>query len=64
MVVRVMHMPECLGVRDRIEGLHAVIRLDPKRARAAVETHLHIGEGRYDRLGLEEMFIEIADGQS
>ena len=58
------HMPECLGVRDRIEGLHAVIRLDPERARAAVETHLHIDEGRYDRLGLEEMFIEIAEGQS
>jgi len=57
-------MPECLGVRDRIEGLHAVIRLDPERARAAVEAHLHIGEGRYDRLGLEEMFIEIAEGQS
>ena len=57
-------MPECLGVRDRIEGLHAVIRLDPERARAAVESHLRIGEGRYDRLGLEEMFIEIAEGQS
>lgn len=57
-------LPECLGVRDRIEGLHAVLRLDPERARHAVETRMGIREGRYDRLGLEEMFIEIAEGQS
>jgi len=57
-------MPECLGVRDRIEGLHTVLRLDPARARTAVEDSLGVRDGRYDRLGLEEMFIEIAEGQS
>lgn len=57
-------LPECLGVRDRIEGLHAVLRLGPEQARELVETRLHVVDGRYDRLGLEEMFIEIAEGQS
>ncbi len=57
-------LPECLGVRDRIEGLHAVLRLDPARAREAVESRLGADGGRYERLGLEEMFIEIAEGQS
>ncbi|MBU0743261.1 ABC transporter ATP-binding protein [bacterium] len=57
-------LPECLGVRDRIEGLHAVLRLDPDKARSAVEGRLGIRGGRYARLGLEEMFIEIAEGQS
>lgn len=57
-------MPECLGVRDRIEGLHAVLRLAPEQAREAVASRLRIDDGRYDRLGLEEMFIEIAEGQS
>jgi ABC-2 type transport system ATP-binding protein len=57
-------LPECLGVRDRIEGLHAVLRLEPEAARGTVEGRLGIHGGRYSRLGLEEMFIEIAEGQS
>jgi ABC-2 type transport system ATP-binding protein len=55
--------PDCVAVRERSDALHAVFHLDPRRTE---ETLVALGiEGANCRtVALEEMFIEIVEGQS
>ena len=55
--------PDCLAVRDRLDGWHAVISRDPQGARA-LAGQLNLESSRATVLGLEELFIELAEGQS
>jgi len=54
----------CLGVRDRADALHAVFELEPTRVEALLSGEMGLSEVRYTRIALEEMFIELAGGQS
>jgi ABC-2 type transport system ATP-binding protein len=53
----------CVGVRERGEALHAVFRMDPDAAAAAVREGLGVNGVRCTTLALEEMFIELTGGQ-
>lgn len=55
--------PDVLAVRDRLDGWHAVVRR-PAAAATAVADELGARGARAVSLGLEEMFIELAEGQS
>jgi ABC-2 type transport system ATP-binding protein len=54
----------CLGVRRRVDTVHAVFRLDPTAARAVLERELGVANAVCHPVALEEMFIELAGGQS
>ncbi len=61
---RLLAVSGCIGVRERPEAFHAVLRLEPAEARAAVEGQLAIGDVRCQTVALEDMFVELAGGQS
>lgn len=54
----------CLGVRHRSEALHAVFRKSPGESKALLESTLGIADAHCRSVALEEMFIELAGGQS
>jgi ABC-2 type transport system ATP-binding protein len=54
----------CLGVRERGDALHAVFRLKPEAASAMLHDRLGVSGARCAAVALEEMFIELAGGQS
>ncbi len=58
-----MALDGCMGVRERGEALHAVFRLPPEAAAAAVREQLGVNGVRCTTLALEEMFIELTGGQ-
>lgn len=53
----------CLGVRDRADALHAVFEMEPAGVETLLGGEMGLSEVRYTRIGLEEMFIELAGGQ-
>jgi ABC-2 type transport system ATP-binding protein len=61
---QLMTLDGCLGVRERNGSLHAIIRLDPAGAAAALERGTGIAGIRCTPVALEEMFIELVGGQS
>lgn len=61
---QLLSLDACLGVRDRGEALHAVFELEPARVEALLSGELGLSEVRCTRIALEEMFIELAGGQS
>jgi ABC-2 type transport system ATP-binding protein len=54
----------CLGVRKRPGALHAVFGMAPEDCRVMLADALELHDARFVRLGLEEMFIELAGGQA
>ncbi len=54
----------CLGVRERADALHAVFRLPPEAARAAIGRALGARGANCRTIALEEMFIELMGGRS
>jgi len=54
----------CLGVRERSDALHAVFALAPDGAIPLIQTGLGVDGVNCRSVGLEEMFIELAGGQS
>jgi ABC-2 type transport system ATP-binding protein len=60
--MRIQSSPDCVAVRERADAWHAVFRLEPERANEAL-VGLGIGGARCRTVGLEEMFIELAEGQ-
>ena len=60
----VRKLPGCLNVRNREDGFHAIFRLDPDRCRAALDQELSIPDARCTPVALEEMFVELAGGDS
>jgi ABC-2 type transport system ATP-binding protein len=60
---RLLAVAGCVGVRERAEGFHAVLRLEPEPGRQALERELGVNGVRCQSVGLEDMFIELAGGQ-
>jgi ABC-2 type transport system ATP-binding protein len=54
----------CLAVRKRSDAFHAILRHQPDRASALLESKLRIKGARCEAIPLEEMFIELVRGQS
>jgi len=61
---QLLALDACLGVRDRADALHAVFDLEPARVEALLNGEMGLREVRCTRIALEEMFIELAGGQS
>jgi ABC-2 type transport system ATP-binding protein len=61
---RLLAVEGCVGVRDRSDAFHAVLRLEPEAARLAVQQQLGIENVRCQTIVLEDMFIELAGGQN
>ena len=54
----------CVAVRGRADALHAIFRLEPEAAAALLEGKLGVVGARCAPIPLEELFIELAGGQS
>jgi ABC-2 type transport system ATP-binding protein len=61
---RLLGVEGCVGVRERAEAFHAILRIEPAEARAAIERQLGIRDVRCQTVVLEDMFVELAGGQS
>jgi ABC-2 type transport system ATP-binding protein len=62
-VEKVRSLAGCLGVRERLEGLHAVFALSPDEACGRLSRDLGVSGVNCRSIALEEMFIELAGGQ-
>jgi ABC-2 type transport system ATP-binding protein len=60
---RMLAQSNCLAVRERSDAMHAVFRLDPAATREAL-AQLGIEDAHCRTVALEEMFIELVEGQS
>jgi len=54
----------CVAVRERSDAQHAIFRLEPGAAATLLERQLGVAGARCASLPLEELFIELAGGQS
>jgi ABC-2 type transport system ATP-binding protein len=61
---RLLELDSCLGARNRVEAMHVIFKSDPGASRTLLEQTLGIANARCTTIGLEEMFIELAGGQS
>jgi ABC-2 type transport system ATP-binding protein len=61
---RLRGLESCLGVRERAEALHVIFKNDPETSRITLERELGVAGVRCASIALEEMFIELAGGQS
>jgi ABC-2 type transport system ATP-binding protein len=60
---QLLALDACIGVRERSDALHAVLRLDPQASAALLAEELGIDSSHCRSVGLEEMFIEVLGGQ-
>jgi ABC-2 type transport system ATP-binding protein len=60
---RLAAQPTCLSVRERSDAMHAVFRLDPDGTREVL-AQMGIDDAHCRSVALEEMFIELVEGQS
>jgi len=61
---RLLALAHCIGVRERPQAYHAIFRLPPADANAEVAKGLDLPAPACRAIVLEEMFIELAGGQS
>jgi len=61
---QIQRLSHCIGVRERGEAFHAILRLAPGEAQQEVQHGLGIDGARCRAIVLEDMFIELAGGQS
>jgi ABC-2 type transport system ATP-binding protein len=59
---RLRKLETCLTVRERGDGLHAILQLDPERGRDVLERELGIRDARCTTIALEDMFVELVGG--
>jgi ABC-2 type transport system ATP-binding protein len=59
---RLITLDGCLAVRKRSDALHAILRHQPAKASALLESKLGIKGARCEAIPLEEMFIELVRG--
>jgi len=57
--IRLLDLPDCVGVRPRRDSLHAIFRRDPDSTCALLGHELGLERVRCRNLALEEMFIEL-----
>jgi hypothetical protein len=55
---------DCIAVRERSDALHAVFSLPPDGARDLLGREFGISGAHCRTAALEEMFIELVEGQS
>jgi len=53
----------CIGVRERPSTSHVVLQLPKEHAEQLLKSRFDIHDAHYQRLGLDEMFIEVTGGQ-
>jgi len=61
---RLTALPACIGTRRRDQATHAVFRLPPAACRDLLQRELGLENIPCTTIGLEEMFIELAGGNS
>lgn len=54
---------DCLAVRERSDAMHAVFRLNPEQTQEALSRDLSVADANCRNAALEEMFIELVEGQ-
>jgi ABC-2 type transport system ATP-binding protein len=54
---------DCLAIRERSDAMHAVFRLNPERTQAVLSQDLGVTGANCRNAALEEMFIELVEGQ-
>jgi ABC-2 type transport system ATP-binding protein len=57
-------LPGCIGTRRRSGGVHALFQLTPPRCRQLLEERFGLVDVNCTTIGLEDMFIELAGGDS
>ena len=60
---RLAALEGCLGVRERPDAWHAILRLSPAEARAALREKLGLDDVTCRSIPLEDMFVEIVGGR-
>jgi ABC-2 type transport system ATP-binding protein len=60
---KLMAHAECLAVRERSDAMHAVFGLNPEQTNKALESDLGVTGANCRNAALEEMFIELVEGQ-
>jgi ABC-2 type transport system ATP-binding protein len=63
-IERLLGLRSCVGVRERNEAFHVIFNNDPDETRAILERELGLPGTHCSNIALEEMFIELAGGQS
>lgn len=61
---RLSRLPDCVAVRERPETLNAVFRLAPEPTRELLAREAGMDDIHCQAIALEDMFIELAGGQS
>lgn len=57
--IRLLDLPDCVGVRPRSDSLHAIFRRDPASTRALLNQELDVDQIHCASIALEEMFVEL-----
>ena len=60
---RLLALDGCLGVRERLDAWHAILRLSPAEARVVLREKLGLGDVPCRAIPLEDMFVELAGGR-
>jgi len=60
---KLMAHADCLAVRERSDAMHAVFRLNPDRTQSVLAADLGVTGANCRNAALEEMFIELVEGQ-
>jgi ABC-2 type transport system ATP-binding protein len=61
---QLLALDRCLGVRTRSDAIHAVFQIEPEECQKTLQRQLGLNDVRCTTVALEEMFIELAGGQS
>jgi ABC-2 type transport system ATP-binding protein len=61
---RVLAVDRCVGVRERPDALHVIMRLQPGEARDLLQRELGVERAHCQVIALEDMFVELAGGRS
>ena len=61
---RVLSLAACVSVRERAGSLHAILRLEPAEARAALAREIGVADVPCRAIALEDLFVELAGGRS
>ena len=61
---RILALDRCVGVRERSDAWHAILRLAPGDAQAALAEKLGVSGVPCRSIPLEDMFVELAGGRS
>jgi ABC-2 type transport system ATP-binding protein len=61
---RLLGLDPCLSVREQKESIHAILRIDPEASATLIDREFGAAAAHCTALTLEEMFVELAGGES